>query len=105
MTRIKKAAERTGERVWELPLFQEFFDYMKSDVADIRNIASKPSGGGSSKGAAFLATFAEGYKWAHLDIAAMAHPKEDKPLVPKGGSGYGVRLLAQFCRDWTEARD
>jgi len=104
MTRIKKAAERTGERVWELPLFQEFFDYMKSDVADIRNIASKPSGGGSSKGAAFLATFAEGYKWAHLDIAAMAHPKEDKPLVPKGGSGYGVRLLVQFCRDWIEAK-
>jgi leucyl aminopeptidase len=105
MTRIKKAAERTGERVWELPLFQEFFDYMKSDIADIRNIASKPSGGGSSKGAAFLATFAEGYKWAHLDIAAMAHPKEDKPLAPKGGSGYGVRLLAQFCRDWIEARE
>ncbi|MDZ7360766.1 MAG: leucyl aminopeptidase [candidate division KSB1 bacterium] len=105
MTRIKKAAERTGERVWELPLFKEFFDYMKSDIADIRNIASKPSGGGSSKGAAFLATFAEGYKWAHLDIAAMAHPKEDKPLVPKGGSGYGVRLLVQLCRDWIEARE
>jgi leucyl aminopeptidase len=104
-TRLKKSAERTGERVWELPLFPEFFEYMKSDIADIRNIASKPSGGGSSKGAAFLATFAEGYKWAHLDIAAMAHPREDKPLVPKGGSGYGVRLLIQFCREWTERND
>ncbi|MGH7451961.1 MAG: leucyl aminopeptidase [bacterium] len=102
ITRIKKSAERTGERVWEMPLFQEFFDYMKSDVADIRNIASKPSGGGASKGAAFLATFAEGYKWAHLDIANMAHPKEDRPLVPRGGSGYGVRLLLQLCRDWAE---
>jgi leucyl aminopeptidase len=91
---LKKSAERTGERLWELPLFPEFFEYMKSDVADIRNIAGKPSGGGASKGAAFLATFAEGYKWAHLDIAAMAHPREDKPLAPKGGSGYGVRLLA-----------
>jgi len=101
-TRLKKSAERTGERVWELPLFPEFFEYMKSDVADIRNIASKPSGGGASKGAAFLATFAEGYKWAHLDIAAMAHPREDKPLVPKGGSGYGVRLLLQYCRDLGE---
>jgi leucyl aminopeptidase len=78
---------------------------MKSDVADIRNIASKPSGGGASKGAAFLATFAEGYKWAHLDIAAVAHPREDKPLFPKGGSGYGVRLLLQFCRDLVEARE
>jgi len=100
--RLKNAAERTGERVWELPLFPEFFEYMKSDVADIRNLASKPSGGGASKGAAFLATFAEGCKWAHLDIAAMAHPREDKPLVPKGGSGYGVRLLIQFCRDFEE---
>ncbi len=105
ITRLKKSAERTGERVWEMPLFPEFFDYMKSDVADIRNIAAKPSGGGASKGAAFLATFAEGYKWAHLDIANMAHPKEDKPLVPKGGSGYGVRLLVQLCRDWTEAKE
>jgi leucyl aminopeptidase len=105
ITRIKKSAERTGERVWELPLFPEFFDYMKSDVADIRNIAAKPSGGGASKGAAFLATFAEGYKWAHLDIASMAHPKDDKPLVPKGGSGYGVRLLVQFCREWAEKSD
>jgi leucyl aminopeptidase len=102
IARLKHSAERTGERVWELPLFPEFFEYMKSDIADIRNIASKPSGGGASKGAAFLATFAEGYKWAHLDIAAMAHPREDKPLTPKGGSGYGVRLLVQFCRDWTE---
>ena len=100
--RLKNAAERTSERVWELPLFPEFFEYMKSEVADIRNIASKPSGGGASKGAAFLATFAEGCKWAHLDIAAMAHPREDKPLVPKGGSGYGVRLLIQFCRDLVE---
>ncbi len=100
--RLKNAAERTSERVWELPLFPEFFEYMKSEVADIRNIASKPSGGGASKGAAFLATFAEGCKWAHLDIAAMAHPREDKPLVPKGGSGYGVRLLIQFCREWAK---
>jgi len=105
IAQIKKSAERTGERVWELPLFREFFEYMKSDVADIRNIAGKPSGGGASKGAAFLATFAEGYKWAHLDIAAMAHPREDKPLVPKGGSGYGVRLVVQFCRDLMESKD
>ena len=88
--------------MWELPLFREFFEYMKSDVADIRNISARQTGGGASKGAAFLATFAEGYPWVHLDIAGVAHPKEDKPLVPKGGSGWGVRLLVQFCRDWIE---
>jgi leucyl aminopeptidase len=102
LSRIKKAAEATGERVWELPLYKEFFDDMKSEVADIRNISTKSSGGGASKGAAFLATFAEGYPWAHLDIAGVAFPKEDRPLAPKGGSGWGVRLLVQFCRDWIE---
>jgi leucyl aminopeptidase len=102
INRLKKAAERTGERLWEMPLFPEFFEYMKSEVADIRNFADKPKGGGASKGAAFLATFAEGYKWAHLDIAGVAHPQNDKPLTPKGGSGWGVRLLVQFCRDWLD---
>ncbi|MDZ7292320.1 MAG: leucyl aminopeptidase [candidate division KSB1 bacterium] len=102
INRIKKAAEHTGERVWEMPLFPEFFEVMKSEVADIRNASDKPTGGGASKGAAFLATFAEGYKWAHLDIAGVAHPREDKPLVPKGGAGWGVRLLLQFCRKWLE---
>lgn len=99
---IKKAAELTGERVWHLPLFKEFFEAMKSDIADIRNIPAKSCGGGASTGAAFLATFAEGYPWAHLDIAAVAHPKEDTPITPKGGSGWGVRLLVQFCYDWIE---
>ena len=102
ISRVKKAADATGERVWELPLYKEFFDDMKSEVADIRNISTKPSGGGASKGAAFLATFAEGYPWAHLDIAGVAHLKDDRPLAPKGGSGWGVRLLVQFCRDWIE---
>jgi leucyl aminopeptidase len=102
IARIKKAAERSGERVWEMPLYSEFFEYMKSEVADIRNISAKSNGGGSCKGAAFLASFAEGYNWAHLDIAGVAHPREDKPLSPKGGVGWGVRLLVQFCKDWVE---
>ena len=99
--RIKKAAEATGERVWEMPLFKEFHDDMKSDVADLRNLGVK-RGGGASQGAAFLARFAEGYPWAHLDIAGVANLKEDQPLAPKGGCGWGVRLLVQFCRDWVE---
>lgn len=99
---VKRAAEATGERVWEMPLYKEFFDDMKSEVADIRNASIKPGGGGASKGAAFLASFAEGYPWLHLDIAGVAHPKDDRPLAPKGGSGWGVRLLVQFCRDFIE---
>lgn len=105
LSRMKRAAETTGERVWELPLYEAFFDDVKSEVADIRNDSIKPSGGGACKGAAFLASFAEGYPWVHLDIAGVAHPKEDRPLTPKGGSGWGVRLLVQFCRDWLEQAD
>jgi leucyl aminopeptidase len=96
---IKRAAAATGERVWQLPLFKEFSDAMKSEIADIRNLPAKSVGAGASTGAAFLEAFAKGYAWAHLDIAAVAHPKEERPITPKGGSGWGVRLLVQFCRD------
>jgi leucyl aminopeptidase len=102
LAEIKKAAEVTGERVWQLPLFKEFSDAMKSEVADIRNLPAKSVGAGASTGAAFLEAFAKGYPWAHLDIAAVAHPKEERPIDPKGGSGWGVRLLVQFCRDRLE---
>jgi leucyl aminopeptidase len=100
--RIKHAATLTGERVWQLPLFPEFRKYLESDIADIRNISAKKSGGGASKGAAFLSEFVQGLKWAHLDIAAVAAPSEGTSLSPKGGSGWGVRLLLELCRAWEE---
>jgi leucyl aminopeptidase len=99
--RIKQAAQQTGERVWELPLYPEFTQQLESEVADIRNVASK-RGAGASKGAAFLASFAEGCKWAHLDIAAMASSTKATALTPKGGTGWGVRLLVEVCRQWRE---
>lgn len=97
--RIKKAAQQIGERVWELPLYPEFSQQLESEIADIRNVASK-RGAGASKGAAFLSNFAEGYKWAHLDIAALASTAKPTALAPKGGSGWGVRLMVEFCRQW-----
>ncbi|MEK7728806.1 MAG: leucyl aminopeptidase [candidate division KSB1 bacterium] len=96
---IKKAAQQIGERVWELPLFPEFTQQLESEIADIRNVASK-RGAGASKGAAFLASFVDGYKWAHLDIAAVAAAMKSTALTPKGGTGWGVRLMVEFCRQW-----
>ncbi len=101
--RIKNAAQHTGERVWELPLYPEFSQQLESEIADIRNVASK-RGAGASKGAAFLASFVAGYKWAHLDIAAMASSTKPTALAPKGGTGWGVRLLVELCLNWSETK-
>ncbi|RMD88830.1 MAG: leucyl aminopeptidase [Calditrichaeota bacterium] len=96
--RLKKAGEMTGERLWELPLWDDYFEDIKSDYADIKNSAGR--WGGAITAAAFLANFAEDYPWAHLDIAGTAWTDKEKPYIPKGGTGVGVRLLVQFLRDW-----
>ena len=96
--RIKQAAEQTGERVWELPLWEEYAEQIKSDVADVKNVGGRPAG--TITGAAFLSKFAEGLKWAHLDIAGTAWTDKEKPYHPKGGTGVGVRLLMQLLRNW-----
>ncbi len=92
--KIKDAAERTFERAWELPFYEEYDNYIKSDFADIKNVTSnQPSGGGALTAARFLARFAEGSKWAHLDIAGTAWSDADVGFNPRGATGVGVRLL------------
>jgi leucyl aminopeptidase len=98
--RIRAAAEATGERVWELPLFDEYHEQIKSDIADIKNTGGRE--GGAITAAMFLKQFVD-YPWLHLDIAGMAWNEKDRPHVPKGATGYGVRLLVQLLRD--SARD
>lgn len=97
--RVRRAAERTGERVWPLPLYPEYRDGLKSDVADMKNSAGDRYGG-VGVSAAFLKEFAEGYPWAHLDIAPMAYLDGPKAPWPRGATGYGVRLLAELLRAW-----
>jgi leucyl aminopeptidase len=89
--RINEAAEAAGERVWELPLFEEYREKLDSDVADIKNI----SGGGASTiiGGFFLKEFVGDVPWAHLDIASVDHSDEVKGIFVKGASGTGVRTL------------
>lgn len=98
MNKIMGAGTVVGERVWQLPLYEEFEKAVKSDVADLKNIASPGVGGGTIVGAAFLKSFVGDFPWAHLDIAGTAWTGEEKPYVPKGGTGYGVRLLIETLR-------
>jgi leucyl aminopeptidase len=86
----------TGERVWELPLWEEYEKAMKSDIADLKNIASPGVGAGTITGAAFLKAFAGEWPWAHIDIASTSWSGEEKPYAPKGASGFGVRLLLHY---------
>ncbi|MBN1284948.1 MAG: leucyl aminopeptidase [Anaerolineae bacterium] len=99
-TQLLAAAEQTHERLWHMPLYPEYKEALKSDTADIKNTSGgRADGVGTS--AMFLRQFAEGYPWAHLDIAGVALSDKDKPYTPQGATGYGVRLLVQFLRSRT----
>ncbi|MGC9975638.1 MAG: leucyl aminopeptidase [Syntrophales bacterium] len=96
--RIKDAADATDEKVWELPLWEEYHELIKSDVADYKNHGGRA--GGAITAAAFLSKFVGDYPWVHLDIAGPAWLTKDMPYIPKGASGVGVRLMVQFLREW-----
>ena len=91
MARLSEAGERCAERVWQLPLFDEYSKQIKSDFADIKNTGGREAG--SIIGGAFLKEFVGDTPWVHLDIAGMAWTRESKPYVPKGSTGWGIRLL------------
>lgn len=94
---IREAADHTGERVWELPLWEEYDELIKGDAADYKNSGGRA--GGAITAAVFLSKFTGGYPWVHLDIAGPSWLAKDKPYIPKGASGAGVRLLVQFLRN------
>ncbi|MBF0317316.1 MAG: leucyl aminopeptidase [Nitrospirae bacterium] len=96
MGRLKKASAETYERVWQMPLYEEYKEYLKSDTADIKNIGGRE--GGLMTSASFLKEFVGDTPWVHLDIAATAWNNKDKDYAPKGASGIGVRLLMHFLK-------
>jgi len=93
---LRKAGEASGERVWELPVWEEYGELMKSDIADLKNSGGPPAG--CITAAWFLKNFVGNTKWAHLDIAGTAWEDKGRHYLPKGATGVGVRLLVEYLR-------
>ncbi len=94
------SGNRTHERVWELPLFDEYDDLIKSDVADVKNVGGR--WGGAITAGMFLKKFVDTTPWIHIDIAGPAIMEKETDFEPKGGSGFGVRLLVDFLTNWNK---
>ena len=99
--RVSQAAERCGERAWPLPMFPEFAEQIKSQVADIKNIGDG-RWGGAITAAKFLEEFVAERPWVHIDIAGPAFREKAKPWMDGGGSGAFVRTLLEVAVDWSE---
>ena len=94
---VREAGLKAGERVWEMPLWEEYFEQLKSDVADMRNIGGR--GGGMITAALFLSRFIGDHPWVHLDIASTDWSERERAYIPKGPTGIGTRLLIQYLID------
>lgn len=88
---LVRAGSETGEKVWRLPLHEEYKESLKSDIADLKNTGGRA--GGCIKAAIFLQEFVDNIPWAHLDIGGTAFQSESKRYLPKYASGVGVRLI------------
>jgi leucyl aminopeptidase len=96
ISHIRDAAARAGEKVWAMPLFDEYREQLDSDIADLLNSPGRPAG--SITAALFLKEFAGTGAWAHLDIAGTAWADEKKPWQPKGATGVMIRTLVEVAR-------
>jgi len=95
--KIMKSSEKTGEKTWQLPLWKQYKEQIKSDVADLKNVGGRPAG--AITAAAFLSEFVRDAPWIHLDIAGTAYTQEtseQKSYIPKGATGVGVRLIIDY---------
>ena len=97
MKRLYDAGQQTYERVWELPLYEEYLDETKSDIADVNNLGYWPNAG-PIMGAAFLRKFVQKTPWTHIDIAGTAWWDKQRSYTPKGGTGFGVRLMIEYLK-------
>jgi leucyl aminopeptidase len=95
---IREAGERASERVWPLPLWEEYKEQVKGQVGDLKNTGGRE--GGTITAGAFLSHFVGSTRWAHLDIAGTAFTKKDLAYCPPGATGVGVRLLTDLLRSW-----
>ncbi|HZT40201.1 MAG TPA: leucyl aminopeptidase [Bryobacteraceae bacterium] len=96
--KLLAAARRQGEKMWPMPLDEEYMELLKSPFADIGNIGGR--WGGAITAAMFLKQFAEDTPWVHLDIAGTASYDDGKPYAAKGASGIGVRTIVDLAMNW-----
>jgi leucyl aminopeptidase len=90
------SAQRTGERLWPMPMYDEYLEIIKGEMAEVKNSGGRDNGVATS--AKFIEHFTEGYPWAHLDIASMVWTTAENATTPKGATGYGVRLLVDLAQ-------
>ncbi len=99
--RLVRAGEASGERVWQLPLWDEYREMVKSEIADVKNRVGRPAG--AITAGAFLAAFAGEMPWAHLDIAGTAWvDRPARPYQSRGATGVGVRLLIELLQSYVQ---
>jgi len=91
---VRRAGDRSGERVWPMPLWDEYRDLIKSDIADMKNSGGRPAG--SISAGWFLREFVSDFKWAHIDIAGTAYTEREDPTGARGPTGVCMRLFAEF---------
>jgi leucyl aminopeptidase len=92
---VRETATRAGDRCWPMPLYDEYLDQLKSEIADATNSGGRP--GGACTAAAFLREFTNGLPWVHIDVAGTAWSDESQPYQPKGATGVAVRTLAELA--------
>src|SRR3989338_9216610 len=98
---LHEAGMSSGDRVWQLPFFEEYQDWMDGSKSDLNNNSQKGKGyeAGSITAGVFLSKFVEKAKWAHVDIAGSAYWMVDGPYLSRGATGSGVRLLAYYLME------
>ena len=98
--RLRKLSDKTGEKMWELPLYNEYHEQIRSTYADIKNVGGRP--GGAITAAAFLSNFVNDVPWVHIDIAGTAWTQEgthEKSYNHRGATGFGVRTLVKLLME------
>jgi leucyl aminopeptidase len=102
LDRIKEASNATAERVWEMPIWDDHRERMKSPIADLVNSGGKPAA--TITASAFLENFVGDWPWAHIDIAYCDLERNGKPHTPKGATGFGLRLLVELLSNWKKLK-
>ena len=95
---LRASSVRTGEKIWEMPLWPEYAELIKSSIADLKNSGGRPAG--TLTAASFLRRFIKDWPWAHVDIAYCDLEPSGLPYIPKGPTGFGVRLLLDLILNW-----